>query len=146
MNVIENIHFRKIIRPLRTIFSTSLGQKDTMKSVIVKVHLRDGSEGLGECPTSFVFKNETIEAMEIIIREAIPQLKGLPVEAHREVVGRLRKRYPRNPMTISGLEVALFRAYLKHHRKKEHQYFGGKLDSLETDITIPYTTDIEALE
>ncbi len=60
MSAIEKIHFREVIRPLRTTFSTSLGQKHFMKSVIVKVVLEDGSSGLGECPTSFVLKEETV--------------------------------------------------------------------------------------
>ena len=75
---IESIHFKEIIRPLRTTFSTSLGQKDVMKSVIVKVRLKNGSMGLGECPTSFVLKEETIPAIKGIIREAVLGLKVSP--------------------------------------------------------------------
>ena len=145
MSVVKNIYFRKIIRPLRTTFATSLGQKDVMKSVIVKVRLRDGSEGIGECPTSFVLKNETINAIENIIREVTLQLKGYPIESYSEKIEKLRKQFPQNHMTISGLEVALFRAYLEHKGTGEHESFGGKLDLLETDITVPYTTDVNAL-
>lgn len=145
MSIVENVYFRKIIRPLRTTFSTSLGQKDVMKSVIVKVCLKDGSEGIGECPTSFVLKNETINAIENIIREVTPKLKGYPIELYSEKIEKLRKQFPQNHMTISGLEVALFRAYLERKGTGEHEYFGGKLELLETDITIPYTTDVNAL-
>ncbi len=146
MSVIENIYFKKIIRLLRTTFSTSLGQKDVMKSVIVKVGLKDGSEGLGECPTSFTLKNETIENIENIIRTITPRLKGCPIGSYSKEIEKFRKQFPRNPMTVSGIEVALFRANLEYRGEAEHAYFGGKHDSLETDITIPYATNIQSIE
>lgn len=129
-----------------TTFSTSLGKKDVMKSVIVKVRLRDGSEGLGECATSFTLENETFENMENIIRKVIPQLKGSPIDSYNNKIAVFRKQFSRNPMTISGIEVALFRAHLKYSGVAEHAYFGGKLSSLETDITIPYTTNSAIIE
>ena len=145
MNRIKSIHCKEIIRPLRTTFSTSLGQKDVMKSVIVKVCLKDGLTGLGECPTSFVLKEETIPAIKSIIREVVPKMKDLPIDKYDEAIEKFRKLYPRNPMTISGLETAFFRASLSFQGISEYEYFGGKLSTIETDITIPYLTDLEAL-
>jgi L-Ala-D/L-Glu epimerase len=146
MTHIKSVHCKEITRPLRTTFSTSLGQKDVMKSVIVKVHLKNGSMGLGECPTSFVLKEETIPAIKGIIREVAPKLKGLPIDKYGEAIEKFRKLFPRNPMTISGLETALFRAYLSLHGISEYEYFGGKLSAIVTDITIPYLTDLEVLK
>jgi L-Ala-D/L-Glu epimerase len=146
MSNIESIYFRETVRPLRTTFSTSLGQKDVMKSVIVKIRLQDGSTGLGECPTSFVLTEETIPAIKGIIHEVTPGMRGLPVDRYSEAIEKFRKLYPRNPMTISGLETALFRASLSLQGVSEYDYFGGKLKTLETDITIPYLTDLEALK
>ena len=145
MSSIESVHFKEIERSLKTTFSTSLGQKDVMKSVIVNIRLKNGSTGLGECPTSFVLKEETIPAIKGIVREVAPELKGLPIDRYSQTIEKFRKRYPRNPMTISGLETALFRAFLCHKGLSEHGYFGGKLSTIETDITIPYLTDFEVL-
>jgi L-alanine-DL-glutamate epimerase-like enolase superfamily enzyme len=146
MSIIESIHCKEIIRPLRTTFSTSLGQKDVMKSVIVEIRLKNGSTGLGECPTSFALKEETIPAIKDIIREVAPGLKGLPIDGYGEIIEKLRKRYPRNPMTVSGIETALFRASLRHKGISEYDYFGGKLSAIETDITIPYLTNFVVLK
>lgn len=112
MSFIESIHFKEIVRPLRTTFSTSLGQKDMMRSVIVSVILKDGSSGTGECPTSFSIKEETIPVIKGILREVKPELKGLSIDRYSEQIELFRKRYSRNPMTVSGLEVALLRAFL----------------------------------
>ena len=146
MSNIKSVHCKEIIRPLRTTFSTSLGQKDVMKSVIVKVCLTDGQAGLGECPTSFVLKEETIPAIKGIIREVAPKMKGLPIDSCGETIEKFRKLYPLNPMTISGLETALFRVSLSLQGVSEYDYFGGKLSTIETDITIPYLTDLEVLK
>jgi L-Ala-D/L-Glu epimerase len=146
MSNIESIHFKKITRFLRTTFSTSLGQKDLMKSIIVKIRLKNGTTGLGECPTSFVLKEETMPAIKGIIREVTPELIGLPIDRYSGAIEKFRKLYPRNPMTISGLETALFRASLQYKGVSEHDYFGGKLKTIETDITIPYLTDFETLK
>lgn len=142
MSTIEKIHFRAVVRPLRTTFSTSLGQKHLMKSVIVKIVLKDGSSGLGECPTSFVLNEETIPAIKNIIHDVMPILQSVPIDDYGDKIELFRKTYPRNPMTISGLEVALFRTALHHKGISEHGCFGGRLKTLETDITIPYITDI----
>ena len=145
MNRIKSIHSYEIIRPLRTTFSTSLGQKDVIRSVVVKATLNDGTCGVGECPTSFTLKTETIMAVKSIIREASSGLRGLPIDSYEERTEAFRRRYPANPMTVSGLETALFRAYLKSNRLREHQYWGGKAATIETDITIPFLTDGPAL-
>jgi L-alanine-DL-glutamate epimerase-like enolase superfamily enzyme len=145
MGVIESIRFRKVARPLRNTFSTSLAKKMSWKASREGLSQR-GSTGFGECPTSFVLRNETVGATENIIREAALQLKNLHIETYNRAIEKFRKRYPRNPMAISGLEVALFRAYLAHQGREEREYFGGKLDSLETDITIPFIRDSAALE
>jgi L-Ala-D/L-Glu epimerase len=145
MSDIESIRCKEVVRPLRTTFSTSLGRKDVMKSIIVAVRLKDGSTGLGECATSFVLKEETIPAIEGIMHKIAPELKGLPIGRYDEAIERSRKLYPLNPMAISGLETALFRASLSHKGVSEYYYFGGKVKKLETDITIPYLTDLDVL-
>ena len=126
MNSIKSIHYREITRPLRTTFSTSLGQKDIIRSVIVRVTLNDGMYGIGECPTSFTLKAETVPAIKGIIREVSSGLLGKPIGSYDKKIEPFCKEYPANPMTVSGLEVALFRAYLKDKGISEYDYWGGK--------------------
>ncbi len=147
MNRIKKISFRPIERPLRTLFSTSLGQKSVMRSVLVKVSLED-AEGfsLGEVPTSFVLKEETVPRIQEILGNVAGEFMGISIDEYEEIIPGLRKRYPDNPMTISGLETALFRAALKNKKSTEHQFWGGKLRRLQTDITIPFITEAEPLK
>jgi len=117
-----------------------------MRSVIVKVILDNDDFSLGEVPTSFVLKHETIPAIMAVLTAIAPRFSGLPVEEYKDKIAGLRKEYFNMSMTISGFEMALFRAWLKCKKVSEHQYWGGKLRRLETDITIPFITKVPPLE
>lgn len=145
MNTIERIQFAKIIRPMKTTFATSLGAKTCATSVIVRVTLNDGAVGTGEVPTSFVFPHETTAAIGKILTEERRHLIGLPIEEYSPFVQTLRKKLPQFHMTVSGLEVALFRAWLASRSKSEFRHWGAKSKTLETDITIPFVPQVDML-
>lgn len=148
MSRIKKIVFEEIVRPLRTTFATSLGSKDSIRSMIVKVALDDREDGvvsLGEVPTSFVLKHETIPAIGQTLETVTKRFIGMPIEEYASQIPGLRRENPETPMTISGLEVALFRAWLLSKGLSEHHYWGGAVRRLETDITIPLLTDFEVL-
>jgi len=135
---VRSIRLREVVRPLRVRFATSLGAKDFMKSLIVQVILEDGSSGLGECPTSAAFPHETIPFIRTRLKELTPGLIGVSAGDWKELAARLRKDNGPCPMTLSGLETALFRAGLAAEGLSEHAYWGARLDEIETDITIPF--------
>ncbi|HOP86675.1 MAG TPA: enolase C-terminal domain-like protein [Syntrophorhabdaceae bacterium] len=143
--IIKNLSVKTVIKPLKVLFSTSLGSKEEMMSVLVKITLDNGSYGLGECPTSFVSKLETIEAIKEILTYTKKQIQNKPIEDFEEIVQFLRRRFFMYPMTVSGIEVALFRAYLNVIGIDEYTYWGARLKNLETDITIPFLTDLNAI-
>jgi|GEM_PF-132994 len=144
-DAIKTVRMREVVRPLRTTFSTSLGRKNAMRSVIVEVCLVDGSSGCGECATSFVLPQETTDRIRGIIRAERPRLTGRRAADFPVITAELRERHPLFPMTVSGLETAVWRAWLRNTGKSETDWFGGATQRIETDITIPHTTDGEAL-
>jgi L-alanine-DL-glutamate epimerase-like enolase superfamily enzyme len=141
MSTIRDIRFRRTVRPMRTTFATALGSKTAATSVLVKVTLDDGSEGVGEVPTSFVLQHETVPAIESILRETRDELIALPVEECPRRIEVFRRRFAGFHMTISGLEVAVFRATLAARGVSEHRHWGAACDRVETDITIPFIGD-----
>jgi L-alanine-DL-glutamate epimerase-like enolase superfamily enzyme len=116
-----------------------------MNSVLATVTLDDGNSGTGEVPTSLAFTNESIEVIAKTLNVANRELKGVSIDDWAEWTATYRNRWRDTPMTASGLEVALFRAWLKEQRKTEHSYWGGMRSRLDTDITIPYLTKEPAL-
>jgi len=145
MAKIESIHIREITRPLKTVFATAMGQKAFLHNVLVYVALDDGSRGVGEIPTSFSRKDETVAVIRGMLQQIRTELKGAAADIYGERVTDLRGRFPHARMTISGLEVALFRAFLMSSDMHEHQFFGGTVDVLETDITVPFVPDVASL-
>lgn len=146
MITVKSVHFRKITRPLKITFATSLGEKNCINSIIVTVHLSNGLSGSGECPTSFTMKQETIENICRIVSHSSALLKDTEIASYEAPLKRIRMLYPSNPMTAAGIESALFRAYLETTGMDEHTYFEGKAGAIKTDLTIPFTTDFEKLE
>lgn len=126
-------------------FSTALGKKDIMHSLVVKATLESGSFGLGECPTSAAFGNETISQMKKCFAQWARELCGMPIDLWKEKVSFLRTQRKNCPMSVSGLETALFRAFLKAGGITEHEYWGEKSHALETDITVPFVPDLQVL-
>jgi L-alanine-DL-glutamate epimerase-like enolase superfamily enzyme len=147
MSRIKKIEFEEISRPLKTTFATSLGSKDAIASMIINVWLDDRSDEkfVGEVPTSFSFKLETIPAIRQTLEAAARRFIGMPIDEYETQIPILRREYPQMSMTISGLEVAIFRAWLGAKGMKEHQFWGGVSRRLETDITIPFLTDFDKL-
>jgi L-alanine-DL-glutamate epimerase-like enolase superfamily enzyme len=145
MAKITSIHFQQIVRPLKTLFATALGRKAFLRNILVSVTLDDGSVGIGEIPTSFSRKHETVPVIKHVLQQVRADLVSMPVDVYEEQVRRFRECFPIARMTISGLEIALFRAFLKSGGRTEHAFFGGRSRELETDITIPFVPDETSL-
>ena len=145
MAKIKSIRFQQIVRPLKTLFATALGRKAFLQNVLVSVALDDGSVGVGEIPTSFSRRDETVPVVKQVLQQVRIDLIDMPIDAYGKQVRRFRERFPYARMTISELEVALFRAFLKSAGRSEHAFFGARLQELETDITIPFVPDETAL-
>ncbi|HNY69428.1 MAG TPA: enolase C-terminal domain-like protein [Syntrophorhabdus sp.] len=146
MSTIRDISFRSVVRPLRVVFATAQGKKRLMQSIIVRVVLTDGSTGLGECPTSISLNRESTDVVCSMLHEMKQQFQGIPIQHYEPVIRRFRTEYSEYPMTISGIEVALFRAGLAYKKLTEHAYWGGKSRVVQSDITIPFVTDRSFLE
>jgi len=141
MITIEDIYFYEIVRPLRVTFTTAKGTKNVMRSIIVRITLTDGSSGVGECPTSISLGKETVPTIKAVLNEVRTHLYGMPIQDYETAITLFRKKYAKYPVTISGLEIALFRASLAGKGITEHAYWGGKTKKVQTDITIPFLLD-----
>lgn len=76
-----------------------------------------------------------------LLSQLRPALQGMDIEDYLPMVEQFRRQHSSFPMTISGLEIALFRSYLASQGVSEHTYWGGREVSMRTDITIPLVKD-----
>ena len=142
---ISAVRFRQTIRPLRTLFRTSLGSKSVATSILIEVGLDGGAGGLGEAPTSFVVPHETPAAIRHVLIQARKVLAGANIEDYPQLLAELRGRFGNFHMTLAGLEVALFRARLARTGQSELKWWGGRSSAVETDITVTFIPDPASL-
>lgn len=134
---IEHIEIKKLVKPLRLIFRTASGEKKNMESLIVRVVLKNKKEGIGECPTSRAFPFETLQVIEDFVKRIIPSFIGKDILEYQTLIEKIKKNYPIFRLSLSGLELALFRAHLSYLSISEFSFWGAKKRKIETDITIP---------
>jgi L-alanine-DL-glutamate epimerase-like enolase superfamily enzyme len=146
MTAIENIRCKTVVRPLRTTFATARGSKTCATSVIVAVTCDDGMTGVGEVPTSFVVPQETVEIIKPSIRRAGKWLCGQKIGEWASLAAALRGVFPDFHMTCSGIEAAMFRAWLASVESDEITWWGNQSKTITSDITIPFVPDIEVLK
>ncbi len=113
--------------------------------MVVRVSLDNGAWGEGEAATSFTRPRESLALMGGVLRGCKRRLQGAPIEAWETETAALRTEYTEAVMIVSGLEVALFRAWLAARGSSEQNYWGGRLDDIETDLTVPHTADRHVL-
>ncbi len=140
-DTIKSLSLHDVVRPLVATFATSLGRKTMMRSIIVRARLKGGGEGSGECPTSFVLPHENARNIRGMIEGERQGLIGKSASGYAAIASALRDKYPLLPMTVSGIETALWRAWLAASGNDELKWFGGASDHIETDITVPVTRD-----
>ena len=146
MTTIRSIQLATTVRPMRMLFATSLGHKRAATSVLVTVKLSDGTAAVGETPTSFVLKHETVDAIKAILHECAARLVGTPIADYPPRLAAFRRQYADFHMTMAGLEVALLRASLATRGVGEHRHWGAKRNEIVTDITIPFIPDTAAMQ
>ena len=147
MAAIQRITCKTVVRSMRTTFATARGSKTCATSIIVQVVCDDGSTGIGEVPTSFVVPQETVEIIKRSIRRAAKWLTGQSIDQWTDLATELRGIFPNFQMTCSGLETAMFRAYLRSKNLDERTWWGPKkTNTIKSDITIPFAPDIEIVQ
>lgn len=130
---------------MQTTFATAKGSKTQATSIIIEITCNDGSQGIGEVPTSFVVPHETTHAIKKTVREAKPLLYKAPVTEWAGLANKLRHTFPSFAMTCSGLETAMFRAHLASINAHEKLWWGEALNTITTDITVPFVPDLQTL-
>lgn len=137
MGRIESVTVKWVELPLKEVFATSKGRRKRLQSAIYELFTSDRIRVMGESPTSKTYPLETKEEMKRVANSLIRMVLGREVTDYEEIVRAMRKAFPYHPMTISGLEQAIFRAYLATIGTDEFSFWGAKRRRIETDITLP---------
>ena len=123
--------------PLHSPFVTSQGAATAAKAVKIELALEDGRTGHGELVPVYYVTGETIEHVVEKVRGIGSDLVGQDVLHYGRLLNLIAHLAPEMPSTRCGLEMAVLDAWSQVIGVGLHRFFGGALDSVETDVTIP---------
>ncbi len=121
--------------PLKRPFVTSLGRKTHTVNAGVTLRLSGGASGYGEASTSLASAHLKPERLRASLESLGRWAKGRDADQYRAVIeGAWKKDLP-SP-AAAAFECALLDAVAASSGLSLTRWFGGKLDRLETDITL----------
>lgn len=142
---IVSISAKPFETPLIRPFTTSQGSAYVAKAVAIHLTLEDGFVARGESvPVQYV-TGETIESVLADIRNTAPSLIGLPATAYRTAFEAISTCASNSPSARCGMEMAVLDASAKFSGVSLFQLLGGARSSVESDITIPISSDAPEL-
>lgn len=123
--------------PLHNPFVTSQGSATAARAVAVHLKLADGREARGESvPVAYV-TGESVENVLETMNHVVPELVGQDVTRYRLLLDTLLRLAPDKPSARCALEMAILDACTQAAGLTLSGLFGGALNSVESDITIP---------
>lgn len=143
---IVSVSARPWTLPLVSPFVIAARTATEARNVRIEVLAEDGLAGLGaSAPVGYV-TGESVESVLDALNSVGPELVGLSVERLGPLLARANTLLAEAPAARAGLEIALYDLWAKAHRLLLWQHFGGSLDRVTTDVTIPLVSDAEASE
>jgi o-succinylbenzoate synthase len=121
---------------LKRPFVTSLRRVDVVESIIVRVETDDGLIGYGETAPTEAITGQSHESILEGLGVLKEGLTGADLAEFDGTIARLHAMLPDNPNACSAMEIALYDLRAQWAGVPLVEYLGGKVQSLETGITI----------
>jgi L-Ala-D/L-Glu epimerase len=123
--------------PLHEPFAIATGRVTSVRNVLVRATLSDGTVGLGEAAPFPPSGGETQETAMAAIEGMIPLVEGQDAAHWRPLADRLTASFEHQGAARTGVEMAVLDALTRSWRIPLYQFFGGAQTRIETDITVP---------
>lgn len=133
----------RLTKPYTIAFKTI----STVDNVFVEVELENGMVGLGATNPSPDVVNETPEqALANYGDEFFHNLTGRDIRHFKQMIYECREKYPNLPGTQAGIDIALHDAFCQYLEIPIAEFYGVKIKSLPTSVTIGIMDIKSALE
>ncbi len=130
--------------PLVSPFVIAARTATEARNVRIEVRTEDGLTGLGaSAPVGYV-TGESVESVLTALGTVLPGFAGMPTDRLGPLLARANAELADAPAARAGLEIALYDLWAKARRLPLWQHFGGTLDTVTTDVTIPIVPPAEA--
>jgi len=141
---VSSIDVSRLDAPMREAFAIAGGEQASVRNVLIRVRLADGTVGFGEGAPMPAFNGETQAGTRAAIRAQRPWLMGCDIEDRAGWSSRLGRALGGARAARAGLEMALLDAWCRRHRLPMRIFFGGASLRVRTDITIPIVSPAQA--
>lgn len=132
--------------PLKEPFETAKGRKTSSPAVVMELRLSNGMTGFGSATPVKYVTGEDVDSVLSSVEICRSDLIGMDARSYRSVFEVLGQVLPDDPSARAGLEIAAVDAFCRIYGIPMHRFFGGALDAVETDVTIPITPPDHARE
>ena len=141
---IKSIEIRSWSLPLRAPFKIALRTAHEAHNVLVTAVTQDGIQGFGAAAPAQYVTGETQEGVGEALKSLSPALIDQPLDRLLPLLLLVGEALAQMPAARAGLEMALMDAWAKRWNLPLWQYFGGALQTIKTDLTIPIVAPEEA--
>lgn len=143
MSEIVAIEVRAVDMPLKEPFVTAKGRKTFAPAAVVEMTLANGVKCCGAAMPEKYVTGEDRDLVLAAVQEYIPDLIGADVSNYRRLFDHLIEMLPERPSSRAALEMAVIDGFCKLYGIPMYKFFGGKLDRVETDVTISASADAD---
>ncbi len=141
---IVSVSARPWTLPLVSPFVIAARTATEARNVRIEIETESGLTGLGaSAPVGYV-TGESVESVLDALQAVSAQFAGLPIDRLGPLLARADKSLADAPAARAGLEIALYDVWAGARHLPLWQHFGGTLDRVTTDVTIPIVPPAEA--
>ncbi|MGI4787557.1 MAG: dipeptide epimerase [Janthinobacterium lividum] len=134
---IVNVSAQPWTLPLVAPFVIAARTATEAQNVRIRIETESGSGGDGaSAPVGYVTGESVTSVLEAIAAVG-PEFVGEPIERLGALLARANTLLANAPAARAGLEMALYDVWAKQRHLPLWQHFGGTLDRVTTDLTIP---------
>lgn len=134
---IQSITTRHVDIPQKVVFQTAQSRIEVAHALVVSIEADNGMVGFGEGTAVEYVTGETRDTVERDVASTAQALTGWDAGCWRAFCQEVRSVLPERPTACAVLEMAMVDLFCKTHGLSMHTFFGGVLQRVITDLTIP---------
>ncbi|WP_224271034.1 dipeptide epimerase [Haloprofundus salinisoli] len=144
MSIITRVSVEALNLSMNEPFEISLGTQYEAANVLVTIETESGTIGYGEGSPIAPVTGETQTTALAVAGETASLLEGEEIGDYRRLIERVRATFPGMVSALFAVETALLDAYCREREIPLAALFGGTVQPVTTDLTIPILSPEEA--
>lgn len=117
-----------------------------VENIFAEVELENGMLGLGAgCPMTEEMLESMQDSIGVLNSATVKELEGQRIETMPALISKLRAQFPGQPAALAALDIALHDAFTRFLDIPLVDFWGRKIESLPSSITIGMKTVAETL-